>query len=79
MCDFIGLYCTVTDLLGFVKAMYLVDEQNGLSLKQTELVLGLFDDLSHVAGGRTGGRERHEASCAFLLNRTGHNMSQSGL
>ncbi len=59
--------------------MYLVDEQNGLSLKQTELILGLFDDLSHVAGGRTGGRELHEASCAFLLNGTGDNMGQSGL
>lgn len=59
--------------------MYFIDEQNGPSLKQTELILGLFDDLSHVTGGRTGGRERHETSCAFLLNGTGDNMGQSGL
>lgn len=45
-----GLNYNVTDLLGFIKAMYLIDEQNGISLAQTELILGLFDHLTHITG-----------------------------
>lgn len=69
----------VTDLLGFIKAMYLIDEQNGLSLAQTELILGLFDHLTHLTGWRAGGGERHKASCAFILNGTGNNVGQGSL
>lgn len=69
----------VTDLLGFVKAMYLIDEQYGFPLAESELVLRLFDHLSHLTGRRAGGWESHEACRAFLFTGAGNDVGQSRL
>ena len=66
-------------LLGFVEAMDLVDEQDGLPLAETELVLGLLYDLAHLAGGRAGGGQLDKACCALLFTGAGNDVSKSGL
>lgn len=69
----------VTDLLGFVEAMNLVDEQDGPPLAEPQLVLRLLDHLSHLAGRRAGGRQSHEARRALPFTRAGDNVGQSRL
>lgn len=54
--------------------MDLINEKNGFPLEETELILGLLDDLSHLIGGRAGGRERHKACRATLFTGAGNNM-----
>lgn len=69
----------LTNLLGFVEAVDLIDEQDGLPLTQTELILGLLDYFSNLAGGRAGGGEHDEASCTLLFTGAGNDVSKSSL
>ena len=66
-------------LLGFVEAMDLIDKQDGFPLAETELVLGLLDDLAHLTGGRAGGGQFDKAGCALLFTGAGNDVSESGL
>lgn len=65
--------------MGFIKAMYLVDKQDGFPLAESELVLRLFDHLSHLTGGRAGGWESHEARRGFLFTGARNDVGQSCL
>lgn len=54
-------------LLGFVEAVNFINEQDGLSFAQSELILRLLDHLTDVIGGRAGGRQRDKTSGSLLL------------
>lgn len=52
-------------LLGLVKAVNFIDEQDGLPLAQSELILCLFYHLPDIIDGRTRGRHGDKTSCAL--------------
>lgn len=59
--------------------MNFINEQDGLPLAQSQLVLRLLDHLSHLTGGRAGRRQRDEASRAVLFTGAGDNVRKGGL
>lgn len=59
--------------------MYLIDEQDGFPLAESELVLRLLYHLSHLTCWRAGGWEGHEAYRAFLFTGTGNDVGQGCL
>ncbi len=66
-------------LLGFVEAVNFINEQDGLPLAQSELILRLLDHLSDFVGGRAGGRQSDKTSSSLLFTGGGNYVSQSGL
>lgn len=62
-------------LLGLVKAVNFIDEQDGLPLAQLELILGLFYDLADVVGGCACGGHGDKTSCTLLFTFAGNYMS----
>lgn len=70
---------SILHLLGFVETVDFIDEQDGLPLAQSQLILRLLDHLSDVVGGSAGGRQSDETSRSLLFAGTGNDVSQSGL
>lgn len=62
-------------LLGLVKAVNFIDEQDGLPLAQPELILCLFYHLSHIIDGRTRGGQGDKTSCALSFTFAGDDVS----
>lgn len=61
-------------LLGFVEAVNFIDEQDGLPLAESELILRLLDHLSDFTGGRAGGRQSYKARRSLLLTAAGNDV-----
>lgn len=66
-------------LLGLVEAVDFIDEQDGFPLAQPQLILRLFNHLSHIIGGGTCGGHGDKTSRALLFTFAGNYVSQCGL
>lgn len=61
-------------LLGFIEAVNFIDEQDGLPLAQSELVLRLLYHFPDLIGGCTGGGQSYKASRPLPLTGAGNDV-----
>lgn len=66
-------------LLGLVKAVNFINEQDGLPLAQPELILCLFYHLSDIVDGCTRCGQGDKTSCALSFTFAGDYVSECGL